>query len=199
MALPNPVEVGVRAAEILGQIEGTEEYGRLERSSKAYDDCWATFTGYPLISQWNLQRDVADLFTEGLRVLALKTAVFELSDGDEHAAELEISAPVDEMVHAILAQYTLCQTMTGKLGIRFVHMTDQERFAYEHGNYTDQCYAAAGWGEQNRRYWLDKTEMLRRLDILGRKYEGLGIERMGRGHEIDFEADAEERELATVS
>lgn len=89
-------------------------------------------------------------------MLALKTAVFELTCGDEEAAELEISAPVDEMVHATLAQYTLCQTMTAKLGIQFVHMTDQERFGYRVGGYADQCYTAAGWGEPNRRYWLDR-------------------------------------------
>ncbi|AGL19477.1 hypothetical protein [Actinoplanes sp. N902-109] len=186
--LPDPAAVGRRAAEVVAMIEASDEYTRFRKSSKAYDDCWATFTGFPLISQWNLQRDVDALFTEGLRVLALKTAVFELSGGDEHAAELEVSAPVDEMVHAILAQYTLCQDMTAKLGIRFVHMTDQERFAYEHGGYTDQCYAAAGWGEQNRRYWLDRTEMMRRMGVLGELYEGLGIERMGRGHGIDFES-----------
>jgi hypothetical protein len=47
-----------------------------------------------------------------------------------------VSAPVDEMVHAVLAQYTLCQTMTAKLRIRFVHMTDQERFGWRRGDYT---------------------------------------------------------------
>lgn len=186
-AIPAPVEVGRRAADILTLIKNTEEYARLKGSSEKYTDCWATFTGYPLVANWNLQTDTPPLFEEALRVLALKTAVFELSGGDEHLAELEISAPVDEMVHAVLAQYTLCQTMTERLGIRFVHMTDQERFTYQAGGYTDQCYTAAGWGEPDRRYWLDRDEMGRRLDFLGAKYESIGIQAEGRSHKFGFE------------
>jgi hypothetical protein len=133
-------------------------------------------------------------------VLALKTAVWEQSDGDEQMAELEISAPVDEMVHAVLAQYTLCQSMTATLGIQFVHMTDQERFTYTAGGYTDQCYTAAGWGEPNRRYWLDRDEMGRRLDILGAKYESVGIQAEGRSHQFGFEpkSDTDTPSLAVV-
>lgn len=199
-AQPAPAEVGVRAAEILTLIKGTEEFARLERSSKAYTDCWATFTGYPLIAEWNIESDTPPLFEEALRVLVLKSAVFELTDGDEHVAELEVSAPVDEMVHAVLAQYTLCQQMTKKLGIQFVHMTDQERFTYEAGGYTDQCYLAAGWGEPDRRYWLDRAEMGRRLDILGALYESVGIQAEGRSHRITFapKSDADTPGLTLV-
>jgi hypothetical protein len=185
---PAPAEVGRRAKDILTLIKNTEEFARLQSSSQGYTDCWATFTGYPLVAQWNLQKDTAPLFEEALRVLALKTAVFELTGGDEEIAELEISAPVDEMVHAVLAQYTLCQTMTARLGITFLHMTDQERFTYEAGGYTDKCYVAAGWGEPDRRYWLDRAEMGRRLDILGAMYESIGIQAEGRSHQFDFAA-----------
>jgi hypothetical protein len=188
-SLPTPAVVGARAADILAAIKGCDEYDRLEGSTRKYPACWATFTGYPLISQWDLQADAAPLVEEGLRVLCLKTAVFELTDGDEYAAELEISAPVDEMVHAILAQYTLCQTMTATLGIRFVHMTDQERFGYRAGGYTDRCYTAAGWGEPDRRYWLDRDEMAVRLGILGKRYASVGINPQGTRHDIDFEAE----------
>jgi hypothetical protein len=186
---PTPAAVGARAADILAAIKGSDEYDRLEVSTRKYPNCWATFTGYPLVSKWNLDTDAAPLIEEGLRVLALKTAVFELTGGDEETAELEISAPVDEMVHAILAQYTLCQTMTAKLGIRFVHMTDQERFSYRVGGYTDHCYTAAGWGEPNRRYWLDRDEMSIRLGILGKRYASVGISPQGTCHDIDFEAE----------
>jgi hypothetical protein len=196
---PTPEEVGRRAAALLDLIKGTAEFARLATSAKGYTDCWATFTGYPLIARWNLEEDTPDLFEEAVRVLALKTAVFELSGGDEHLAELEISAPVDEMVHAVLAQYTLCQTMTEKLGVRFIHMTGQERFSYEAGAYTDQCYVAAGWGEPNRRSWLDRAEMGRRLDILGAKYQAISIQAEGRSHGFTFEEKTPAETAAVVA
>jgi hypothetical protein len=119
-------------------------------------------------------------------VLTLKSAVFELTGGHEEAAELVVSAPVDEMVHAVLAQYTLCQIMTQRLGIRFVHMTDRERFGWHRGDYTHQCYTAAGWGEPDPRYWIDATETYRRLKILNRRYVSVGIHNAGRKHDITF-------------
>jgi len=185
-ALPAASAVGSRAAEILNMIKGSDEYGRLADSAQKYADCWATFTGYPIIARWDLDSDTAPLFEEALRVLALKSAVFELTGGDEQAAELVVSAPVDEMVHAVLAQFTLCQTMTARLGVRFVHMTDQEQFGWRRGDYTHECYAAAGWGEPDPRYWIDADEHRRRLKILNSKYQSVGIHRDGRAHDIDF-------------
>jgi hypothetical protein len=193
--LPTPAEVGRRAIEILALIEASDEYPRLAKSAKFYADCWATFTGYPIVVKWNLETDTEPLFIEALRVLALKTAVFELTDGDEQAAELMVSAPVDEMVHAVLAQYTLCQIMTDKVGIRFVHMTDQERFGWKRDDYTHRCYLAAGWGEPDPRYWIDGEETRRRLLILNSRYQAAGIGRDGRRHDIDFDADADAERL----
>jgi hypothetical protein len=80
--------------------------------------------------------------------------------------------------------------------IRFVHMTDQERFGYRTGGYADECYLAAGWGEPNRRYWLDGAEMTRRLSILGDRYTTAGFARDGSSHGIDFTAEAVHRALA---
>lgn len=183
---PLAEDVGRRAAQILAGIRKAPEYDRLRKSTALYPDCWATFTGYPIIANWNMEKDAEPLFEEGLRVLALKAAVFELSGGNEQIAELVVSAPVDEMVHAILAQYTLCQNMTAALGIRFVHMTDRERFGWQTGDYTHQCYRAAGWGDPPVRYWIDADETARRLRILNERYASIGIHRSGRQHEIDF-------------
>ena len=188
-ATPDPAAVGSRAAQVLAFVQGSEEYDRLAASTRLYPDCWATFTGYPLVARFDLATDAGPLFDEALRVLALKTAVYELSGGDETAAELVIAAPVDEMVHAVLAQYTLCVRLTERLGIRFVHMTDRERFGYRLGDYTHQCYLAAGWGEPNPRYWIDADETSRRLAVLNGRYEQVGIHGGGRRHDIDFTAD----------
>jgi hypothetical protein len=186
IARPAPATVGTRAAEILALIQASPEFERLGDSAKKYADCWATFTGYPTIARWDLDTDTAPLFDDAMKVLALKSAVFELTDGDEQAAELLVSGPVDEMVHAVLAQYTLCQTMTARIGIRFVHMTDQERFGWNPGDYTDRCYQAAGWGQPNPRYWIDAAETRRRLGILNDRYATAGIGKDGRYHGFDF-------------
>ncbi|WP_308440038.1 hypothetical protein [Virgisporangium aliadipatigenens] len=194
--LPAPAEVAARANDILDALKAHPDYERLGDSARRYTDCWATFTGYPIIASWNLDTDTGPLFDEAMRVLALKSAVFELTDGDEHAAELVVSAPVDEMVHAVLAQYTLCQRMTAALGIRFVHMTDQERFGWNPGDYTHRCYLAAGWGEPNPRYWIDAATTRSRLQILNQRYATVGIGRDGRSHSIDFTGEAARLVLA---
>ncbi|BCB90656.1 hypothetical protein [Phytohabitans suffuscus] len=189
---PAPADVGRLATQILDLVEASEEYRRLEESTRLYPDCWATFTGYPIVASFDLSRDAGPLFVEAMRVLALKAALFELTGGDERTAELIVSAPVDEMVHAVLAQYTLCVRMTARLGIQFVHMTDQERFGWQPGDYTQQCYQAAGWGVPDPRYWIGKDETGRRLGVLRERYASIGIMDDGRRHDIDFAAGTPE-------
>lgn len=185
-----PAAVGSRAAQILAAMQAHPGYDRLNSSSMKYSTCWATFTGYPTIAEWSLERDAAPLLTEALRVLALKAAVYELSDGDEEAAELLVSAPVDEMVHAVLAQFTLMTRMQADLGVTLPHATELERFTYARGCATDTYYDAAGWGEQPRRYWLDAAEINRRIGILNARYDAAGFGRDGRSHDLDFDAVA---------
>ncbi|MFF4940852.1 hypothetical protein [Micromonospora sp. NPDC000729] len=186
-SMPEPAEVGRRAAEILDLITQHPSSERLRSSSMKYSSCWATFTGYPAISQWSLDRDAGPLLTEAMRVLALKAAVFELSGGDEEVAELLVPAPVDEMIHAVLAQFTLMSRMQRDLGVTFPHATELEEFTYVRGCQTDAYYAAAGWGPQPLRYWLDFAEVTRRLDQLNAHYQAAGLGRDGRSHDFDFE------------
>jgi hypothetical protein len=185
---PDPVSVGLRAVEILAAMQSHPGYDRLNSSSMKYSTCWATFTGYPTIAEWSLERDADPLLVEALRVLALKAAVFELTGGDEEAAELLVPAPVDEMVHAVLAQFTLMTRLQADLGITFPHATELERFTYTRGCATDLFYAAAGWGEQPSRYWLDSAEVDRRIAILNALYDAAGFGRDGRSHDLDFDA-----------
>ena len=184
--MPEPSRVGPRAAQIMEGMQAHPGYVRLRGSSMRYSTCWATFTGYTLISRWTQETDAEPLLTEALRVLALKAAVFELT-GDEAAAELLVPAPVDEMVHAVLAQFTVMTGMQADLGVVFPHATELERFDYTRGCLTDAYYAAAGWGEQPPRYWLDAGEVDRRLALLGRRYQEIGLAVDGRSHDITFE------------
>jgi len=182
---PASREVGRRAAEILSSIEADPEYGRLVTSTKYYADCWATFTGYPVIARWDLESDKHALAVEALRALALKAAVYDLTH-DEVAAELLIALPVDEMVHAVLAQHNIVSGLQARLGVLLPHMTDLEEFGWEPGDYTSDCYAAAGWGEMNPRYWVGSAEAKRRLALLDAEYRKAGVRDNGRSHMHDF-------------
>jgi hypothetical protein len=62
---------------------------------------------YPVVSRGDLAKDAGSLLIEALRVLTLKAAVFELTDSDKEAAGLLVPGPVDEMIHAVLAQFTV--------------------------------------------------------------------------------------------
>lgn len=186
---PDPQGVGARAAAILDALRSDSDFERLTASTSLYASCWSTFTGYPIVANFDLDTDTEPLFAEAVKVLALKAAVFELTDGDEEAAELVVSAPVDEMVHAVLAQHTLVVQMQLRLGIEFVHMTDQERFGWQPGDYTERCYRAAGWGDPPGRYWIDAEESARRLRLLDERYRSIGVTGGGRRISIDFDAE----------
>ncbi|MET8149092.1 hypothetical protein ACIBSW_39560 [Actinoplanes sp. NPDC049668] len=178
--------VGARAAQILQAIEKHPLHTRLTESSLKYTSCWFTTTGYATISNWDLESDAPPLAVEGLRVLAIKAAVYEMT-GDEVRAELLVPAPVDEMIHAILAQWNVMTAIQQDLGIRFVHATELEEFTYSRGCETDAYYAAAGWGPQPTRYWLTSDEVSRRLAILVKLYDSIGIDGFGRRHEHSFD------------
>jgi hypothetical protein len=186
VTMPEPVAVGRRSAEILALVRDSDLYPRLVGASMRYVECWATFTGYPTIANWNLERDAGPLLEQALRVLCLKAAVYELTDGDEEAAELLVSSPVDEMIHAVLAQFTLMTQLQRALGVVFPHATELECFEYERGCYTDECWTAAGFGVQDPRYWLGSAEVERRLDVLNDRYRRAGISDGGRSHDITF-------------
>lgn len=192
MTPPNAADVGRRAAEIIDAIEADPAYERLDSSSMRYTDCWSTFTGYPTIAQWDIDTDKGPLFTEAMRALALKAAVFELTGGDEQAAELLLPLPVDEMTHAVLAQHTLITQMQIRIGVLLPHMTDLEVFGWEPGDYTEQCYRAAGWGDLDPRYWVGTTEAKRRLNILDSEYQRAGVRDLGRRHDHTFATPAAE-------
>lgn len=183
----DPAAVGTRAAEILSQMQAHELWERFTTSSMKYSPCWATYTGMPSITKFDLDTDGQPLLVEAMRALALKAAVFELSGGDEQAAELLLPLPVDDMVHAVLAQHTVMSWIERDLGVLFPHDTDLEDFTYHRGCATDIYYAAAGWGEQPLRYWLDSAEVNRRIAYLNELYGSVGIAPGGRRHDIDFD------------
>ncbi|MFK0193324.1 hypothetical protein [Kitasatospora sp. NPDC090308] len=176
-------EVGERAREILAAVTADPEFPAFEAATLEYSSDWQCFTGFPTISEWNLDTDKAPLFAEGLRAIALKAAAFELT-GSETDAELALSAPVDEMTHAMIAQPQLLARIAERTGFTLIHQTDQEHTDYTSSEYTHAAYVAAWHGAPPIRYWLDKAEVDRRLAILAEKYDLIGSGRSGRQHAI---------------
>lgn len=171
--------VGEQAARIFAGIQAHELYERLTQSSLFYTDCWFTNTGYATVSEWDQAKDAPVLALEGLKVLALKAAVFAAT-GDEKRAELLVPSPVDEMVHAILAQPNVLTPIAAALGVTFVHATELEEFGYEFGGETDALYDAAGFGPKPLRYWLPASEVNRRLELLRPGLEAAGVLEFGK-------------------
>lgn len=184
-ALPTASEVATSAKAYYTALTEHPEFDHLRRSTWMYVDCWATHTGYTIICGWNMDKDKGPLFEEAIRVLCLKGAVHQLT-GDVKLAELLVPSPVDEMVHAIIAQATLLSTMARDIGLVPVHMTENEEFGWTTGDITDQYYRAT-WGETPpKRYWIPADEAARRLLELKGRYESAGINGLGRSHNLTF-------------
>ncbi|WP_405795495.1 hypothetical protein [Streptomyces sp. NBC_01506] len=180
---PAPEQVAGRAQEIFAALEADPEFGRLWASCAKYNKDWDDFYGYPIIPDYNAEGDAPALFVETLRAMAMKSAVYELTNGDETAAELPVSVPVDTMSHALMAQFTLMCRIQKRAGIQFVHMTDLEEGVgggtWDHGDYTHQVYKAA-FGDLNDRYWIGAAETERRRAVLDTVYAGIGVTDRGK-------------------
>ncbi|MFF5261386.1 hypothetical protein ACFY4C_20780 [Actinomadura viridis] len=186
-ARPAPSDVGPVAARILHALKDDPEYGRLVDTCGSYNEDWTCTAGTLTIDRWDIAADAEPLIEEALRALALKAAVYELTD-DEESAELPIARPVDEVLHAALAQRTLTERMAQRCRIQIVHMTDTETDgpAYETGDYTTACYAKAWGQEPPARYWIGAEEHARRVKVLDARLQEVGIRDLGHRHAITF-------------
>ncbi|MFJ3882957.1 hypothetical protein ACIPW5_36600 [Streptomyces sp. NPDC090077] len=185
-SMPTPTQTAARAREVMDAILADEEFGAFEGATMEYSSDWQCLTGFPVIERWNLDSDKRPLFTEALRALSIKASVFDLT-GDERLAEVAVAVPVDEMTHAMIAQPQLFARIAHRTGFQLIHQTDQEHTDYEAGDFTHLTYRLA-WGEPPARYWLEKSEVDRRVTILTARYASIGLNRAGREHDIDFAA-----------
>ncbi|MFE7467433.1 hypothetical protein ACFU6R_25475 [Streptomyces sp. NPDC057499] len=181
MSRPAPEQVAERAQEIYATLMADPEIGRLEKAVSQYSSDWDDFYGYPIIVEYNAVTDAPGLFKEAIRAMAIKSAVWDLTGGDERTAELPLPVPVDTMTHAMMAQFSLLTRMMGRHGIQFVHMTDMEHgnSAWDHGDYTHQVYKTA-FGDLNPRYWIGAEETERRRLVLDTLYAGIGVTERGK-------------------
>lgn len=180
---PMPEKTAERAREILAVWKADKEFERLWMGCSQYSSDWDDFVGYPIIPEYDAVGDAPALFAETIRAMALKSAVYELTDRDEKAAELPLPVPVDVMSHALCAQFTLLSRIQERTGILFVHMTDMEDGqaggTWDFGDYTHRCYREA-FGPVNERFWIGAAETERRRQALDEVYATIGVTERGR-------------------
>ncbi|MFJ4902787.1 hypothetical protein [Streptomyces sp. NPDC088727] len=184
--MPGATVVAERAVKILDLLKRDADFPAFKAATLQYSSDWTCFDGTVVVAQWNLAEDKEPLFEEALRAVALKSAVFDYTD-DELAAEIPVAGPVDEMMHAMLAQVQIFERMQQRLEIQVIHQTDQEDNGYEAGDYTYAAYSAA-WGEPNNRFWLDANTVEKRKAHLAGLYRQIGIQHFGHSHDILFAA-----------
>lgn len=185
--LPDPERVAERAREILTAVEADPEFPAFKAASLKYDKDWECFTGSVVVAEYDQDKDKYGLFTEGLRALSLKAAVYEMT-GDENAAEIPIAVPVDEMTHAMIAQPQLLARVMARAGVSVIHQTDQEHTDWRPDDYTHKAYRAA-WGEPDTRLWVDADTVAARLAWLDGRYRSIGFRNRGQAHSFRFTAE----------
>jgi Ni/Co efflux regulator RcnB len=185
---PAPETVAARARAVHDAWMADPEMPAVLDGCTKYSSDWTDDYGQVLIPNYTVQQDAPPLITDALRVMALKTAVYELTDGDELAAELPVPVPVDTAVHALCAQFTALSRVQERTGHRFVHSTVKEHEAgraWRLGDYTHQAYRQT-FGPVDSRYWIDEPEAERRRQVLDGKYASIGITERGMASTIDF-------------
>ncbi|MFD5328928.1 hypothetical protein [Streptomyces sp. NPDC127092] len=188
-ALPAPADVAARAREIHTAWQADAEMQTVLDGCAKYSSEWDDFYGGPLISTYSVARDSAHLLDAALKVMALKTAVYELTD-DELLAELPVPVPVDVTCHALTAQFTALSRVQQRTGRLFVHSTVNEQInatPWDTGDFTHQAYEAA-FGPVDERYWIPAAETERRRRVLDRAYATIGITDRGMTSAIDYAA-----------
>ncbi|MFF7146245.1 hypothetical protein ACFZB5_34580 [Streptomyces nodosus] len=88
-ALPEPEIVATRARHILDDWRADAEMTTVLEGCAKYSSDWDDFYGGPLISTYSVDRDARHLLGDALKVMALKSAAYELT-GDEVLAELPV-------------------------------------------------------------------------------------------------------------
>lgn len=186
---PAPEETARRAKVILDSWMADPETRVVLDGCKKYSSEWDDFYGGPLVSAYSSKGDAPNLIDGAIRVMAVKTAVYELT-GSELTAELPVPVPLDVTIHALTAQFTALSRIQQRTGHLFIHSTVNEQVIdtpYRSGDFTQQAYEAA-FGPVDERYWIDGAEAERRREILDKRYASIGITERGMTSAISFEA-----------
>ncbi|MFC7796195.1 hypothetical protein [Streptomyces cinereoruber] len=162
-----PAAVADRAREIHAAWQAAPEMPTTLEGCALYTGEWDDFYGGPLVSEYSVTRDAQPLLQGALRVMALKSAVYELT-GDELLAELPAPVPLDVTCHALCAQFTVLSRVQQRTGHPFVHSTVNEQrnaTAWDAGDFTHRAYELAFGpiGPIDKRYWIGAAKTVGRL------------------------------------
>ncbi|MFG2815737.1 hypothetical protein [Streptomyces sp. NPDC048410] len=188
---PAPETVAAHAQEIHAAWLADSEMQTVMDGCARYNSDWDDFYGGPLVLDYNVETDAAPLLENALKVMALKSAVYEMT-GDELAAEIPVPVPVDVTCHALTAQFTALSRIQRRTGHPFVHSTVNEHendTPWDSGDWTHQAYKAA-FGSVNERYWIPAAEAERRRLVLDKLYASIGVSDRGQRVSITFGPDA---------
>ncbi|MEU6443975.1 hypothetical protein [Streptomyces sp. NPDC047046] len=180
MVRPAPEKVAERAREIRAAWLADPEMRVVLEGCADYSDDWTEFYGTPLVVEFNVKTDAAPLLNLAVEVMAIKSAVYEMT-GDELAAEIPVPVAVDTVCHALTAQFTALSRIQARTGILFVHSTVNEHendTPWDTGDWTHQAYRAA-FGPVDERYWIPAAEAERRRQVLDGLYGSIGITERG--------------------
>ncbi|MFH9742689.1 hypothetical protein ACH4MA_34000 [Streptomyces roseolus] len=186
-----PTAVAERARIIHAAWQADPEMPTVLEGCALYTGEWDDFYGGPLVSEYSVTRDAQPLLQGALRVMALKSAVYELT-GDELLAELPVPVPLDVTCHALCAQFTVLSRVQQRTGHPFVHSTVNEQrnaTAWDAGDFTHRAYELA-FGPVETRYWIGAAETERRRQVLDGIYAGIGITGRGTASAIHHAAPA---------
>lgn len=188
-ALPKPAAVADRAQSILDSWLADPEMEAVLDGCKRYSSDWSDDYGDFIIDRYSVDQDAAPRIEAAIRVMSVKTAVYELT-GDEVAAELPVPVPLDVTCHALTAQFTALSRVQQRTGHLFVHSTINEHLVatpWRTGDYTHQAYEGA-FGPVDPRYWIDADEAEQRRQVLDGMYASIGVTDRGMTSAIAFAA-----------
>jgi anti-sigma regulatory factor (Ser/Thr protein kinase) len=157
--LPNVLTTAVRAVAMLAAFTADPDFEAFKTAGLRHDEELSCLAGTPIIDRYDHATDAEPLFTEGLRALCLKAAVYEATQ-DERIADLPVPVPVDQMAYALTAQHRLLAGIADRTGLRIIHRTGQDHTTWRVGDFTHLTYRAA-WGDPPTRYWPDHDRIRR--------------------------------------
>lgn len=67
VTMPSPADVGGTAAQLYKAVRSDQEFDAFRAAVLTYNKDWPCYSGFAVISEWDIRRDGEPLFEEGLQ------------------------------------------------------------------------------------------------------------------------------------